>query len=1084
MPQPPDDFYDNVICGRAQITPVLKNLQHLVISGMVLSLVAGLPPAYASNPNLFVSAENPRFENHFAGSMVVEVVVNDSNLRETGKGRGEPDVTVNGRSLRMAQATDGNWYAYFANADYARAADQKSLDGGVPGEGLDFGVFCGRDTATSVLGVDFSDTDGVSVPSSAGLAGFSNGNSDFSDCTGGITASDGLNNVVRKPKSINADPNIPVGQIGLDSDAWPVIQLYSFNDVTVAYSPGGPAQTVDLDYGEIPNISLKLDRRLYPSNSEVFVTISDAQLNQDPTDRDSWTFAVGDEPAAFYHAFTSTGSNAANGGPGLVDLSSDLDDLGFDENGLFSITTDSIVVLGTNGNQPSAHASDGTGTFPSIVTFVETQPNTGIFETSDGRDDSLVEIIDNVPRGQREIVTYNDDSLSILSGSSTAAILTGGEASISLSAIPVWAPGTKIPVTVFDQDQNVNSGARDGLDLFRSTATIPAMRIGDPITLGSASGVTFHTSSDLSGGTPVPSSIPDVNSARMLIDTASVPDGGFEAVSINLGVPASRLAGLLIEDGGTNWLNYDLRSLSRQLDLDDLSDTGVTLYFGGLSDPSPVDIAGPGDLTGFQGLVQIGDSAVSSILGKSGTVFVVVNFDASSDSASVASVFNEDDQQPIVIDFFSFGLAGGEDVNNSIYRFELEETSDNSGVFEGTLEYALSNQLNIATSDLIKTLRPIGSEVRLVIADRLLGGEGISISYSDIDSAGASTPATAKSSILTHSGTVSTDKTAYSFGRPVTVILNDPDLNLQNDKIDTYPVIDDPDSEHVDAVGSSGGGRLLEIEIKGTKYRRCTINGVEHGGLAATGFVLVETGPSSGIFEGVFKMPSRICNGSGTALVYTSGGGIDVRYFDFRDSSGEQSIVTLSRQTSSLYQTTPQLNAERFDLPKHPRTTEVVLTGSIDGHKRGIPVGVVLQGPDGSERSFSVYPTSSGSYRVVMTLNSDSPTGSYDVHVLYHDEHVASTAFLVSGDRIPQSIRDIVGDWSGDRISDDFFRGGIRDLAEQRLIDPTGRPDKLRADAIPDWVKTASKLWLQDLISENEYLDAIEFLVKKGIIRI
>ena len=30
----------------------------------------------------------------------------------------------------------------------------------------------------------------------------------------------------------------------------------------------------------------------------------------------------------------------------------------------------------------------------------------------------------------------------------------------------------------------------------------------------------------------------------------------------------------------------------------------------------------------------------------------------------------------------------------------------------------------------------------------------------------------------------------------------------------------------------------------------------------ASGFTLVETGSSTGIFEGVFKMPSKICNKS------------------------------------------------------------------------------------------------------------------------------------------------------------------------------------------------------------------------------
>jgi len=41
----------------------------------------------------------------------------------------------------MVQATDGNWYAYFANVDKAKIADQIVLDAGVgaEGESLDFG---------------------------------------------------------------------------------------------------------------------------------------------------------------------------------------------------------------------------------------------------------------------------------------------------------------------------------------------------------------------------------------------------------------------------------------------------------------------------------------------------------------------------------------------------------------------------------------------------------------------------------------------------------------------------------------------------------------------------------------------------------------------------------------------------------------------------------------------------------------------------------------------------------------------------------------------------------------------------------
>jgi hypothetical protein len=136
------------------------------------------------NPNLYVSAENSQFHNYFSGSMVIEVVVSDPNLSNLGEEVGEPDVTLNGESLRMVQANDGSRYAYFANVDKAKAADSTV---GLAGEGLDFGVFCSKDTSSSVFGISLSETNGVAVPQSACLSDFTNGNSSFSPCTGSPT---------------------------------------------------------------------------------------------------------------------------------------------------------------------------------------------------------------------------------------------------------------------------------------------------------------------------------------------------------------------------------------------------------------------------------------------------------------------------------------------------------------------------------------------------------------------------------------------------------------------------------------------------------------------------------------------------------------------------------------------------------------------------------------------------------------------------------------------------------------------------------------------------------------------------------
>ena len=80
--------------------------------------------AYGANQNLYVSSENSLFNNYFAGSAVVEVVVKDPNLMEIDNSVGEPNVTINGNNLRMAQATDGNWYAYFAK--YCQSKNSRS----------------------------------------------------------------------------------------------------------------------------------------------------------------------------------------------------------------------------------------------------------------------------------------------------------------------------------------------------------------------------------------------------------------------------------------------------------------------------------------------------------------------------------------------------------------------------------------------------------------------------------------------------------------------------------------------------------------------------------------------------------------------------------------------------------------------------------------------------------------------------------------------------------------------------------------------------------------------------------------------
>ena len=1050
---------------------MLKSIHAFLTLFFIISLIPIIQAEAAGNANLFVSAENSKFNNHFSGSMVIEVVIRDNNIRDTDQGKGEPDVTINGKSLRMVQATDGNWYAYFANINKAKIADS-TLPNNITKQGLDFGSICTAAEATAVIGVDLNDADGVAYP--------------YDSCNG--VFNDSIN-VVRKAKTPN--PTIPniiglSGQIGIVEDTWPFIQLFSFDDVTIQYNPAGTPQRVDLKYDEIPNISFSIDREFYPNNAEVFLTVNDFQLNQDPTDEDSWTFNVNSPSATFYQAFDNTGRDSANGGPGLVNLVPSLSSLGFEDNGKLFFKLGNVMELTTNDEQRNTFVSDGANTFSQIITLVEDGPNSGLFDNADNNDNSVVKILNNAPRGQTGQIEYDQKSISVLTGFSSASVSITKPTLTIDSGSKTLSPGTKYPVILIDSDQNLNTGARDHLDVFRDTAIIPTITIGNPITLEHAQNVLFYQTSNVLGiFESATSSVPDSNSDRLIIDTSGIPNGPFEMISVNLGVSASTLSSTLLDVSnsntyGTNWINYDLRSFENDLGISDFSNTAFTLYFGSLVGPS-ITIVDAGDISSSHGFIQIDDLDVADISDESGTVFLVIDFN----SLGMLSDSSEINKQPIVFDFFSFGLQNDKSINHSIYRFELEETLDNSSTFEGTFEYAVTNQLNILDSNFIQTIKTIGDEIKIIVTNRLTDEKGIAISYSDLDKVGVFTTTSSKSDILTNSGVISTSSSSFRFGQPVTFTLKDPDLNLKNDLIDVYYVTNDPNSPNVDTVGRDGN-ILLEILIKDIRYKRCTINGVEHGGLADTGFTLVETGPGTGIFTGMFKMPSQICDKSGTKLISTAGGSLDAKYHDSRDESGNPNIFTMSRnKLVSSFSTQPALSTTNVSKPSSGNTENIVLSGSIANYKRGIPLTITLTEPNGKIQNFGASLTSSGGYKTVFTINENSLSGIYKIKLSHAGTDVGIISFTVTSPDIPNWIKNNANSWSSSSISDSQFTNDLEYLVEQGIISlPTSDLSNIGDEMIPDWIKNNAKWWGNDQISDQDFIQSIEYLIKKGIIRI
>jgi len=197
----------------------------MVAGGMSFAMPGVMPIAYAANANLFVSAENSQFSNYMSGPQVIEVVVIDPDINDTDEAKGEPDVTINGKTMRMVQAVDGNWYGYFADATQATLADSIA----VAGAGLDYGEFCDKDvTMTDSAGnitidVTFGETVGIAIPDSTS-AGTSGAIPADGTCATPLPAGggDGFINVVREEKDANggSGSTVGAGQIGIDVSYW------------------------------------------------------------------------------------------------------------------------------------------------------------------------------------------------------------------------------------------------------------------------------------------------------------------------------------------------------------------------------------------------------------------------------------------------------------------------------------------------------------------------------------------------------------------------------------------------------------------------------------------------------------------------------------------------------------------------------------------------------------------------------------------------------------------------------------------------------------------------------------------------
>ena len=676
-----------------------------------------------------------------------------------------------------------------------------------------------------------------------------------------------------------------------------LVQVFELDDGDSVEITADRDETVTLDYDDHSDIAtISVDRNDAPAGGQVHITISDLQLNLDPTDDDVWILTDGESAGYNNTVIAETDT------PVTINFTG--------ANGKLTVSeSDRGVIMYNNGDGPVG-----------VVAIDETGTNTGVFESQSG-DISEISINATAVSGDTFTIAYADDDQQI--------IVDDFDSTLELIADGTW--DSSEPLTIRLTNENLDFNTLIDNDMVFTDDDLAVLMMGDPVTLDNVRSVSAQKVGDAvdvnprtfvvtlnvtTDETPVDVVLTDDQLARLIDsthshyvhyianpadDAATLTDISTDAELLVDGEPTTGTNPIRVDENGfqqitvnpeadgrftitfdTTNLNDDAEGNGQLQDALDAIDTpgaddGQADAIAALADTANETVDDDTQTTAqintaletFRDAVNTALSPLPADVDVENNVKVIKNdavfddtpddaapdtqkrdFKSTSDIVADIKAHLTSEIMPVPVEFALEIFTFGADKNHAIYRALLEETSSDSAVFEGTVEYTMLNQLNVNEADTHTDITTLDDELVIILNDGYTGTGAPTVTYGG-DHARQDAPS--------YTGEVSFDSDTYRVADEVTVTLVDPDLNADADGIDIYTV---------DAtIGNAT--QLLSLTIG----EGCTIDDFEN-------LSLRETTDDSGTFEGSFDVPSE-CNG-----LTTTGEDISATYYDFRDSSG------------------------------------------------------------------------------------------------------------------------------------------------------------------------------------------------------
>ncbi|GFN40375.1 MAG: hypothetical protein YK1309IOTA_1670001 [Marine Group I thaumarchaeote] len=192
-------------------------------------------------------------------------------------------------------------------------------------------------------------------------------------------------------------------------------------------------------------------------------------------------------------------------------------------------------------------------------------------------------------------------------------------------------------------------------------------------------------------------------------------------------------------------------------------------------------------------------------------------------------------------------------------------------------------------------------------------------------------------------------------------------------------------------------------------------------------------------------------------------------------------------------------------LPSYKQISTISLTGTIDDYSRGSSVILNIIKPDRTTEQLKIFASKDGKYDTSFLLQHDSPTGDYRISVEYNEKIIDEYLINIKEkstqtspkptqpvtktvkEKVPGWIKNNAKWWSEGQIGESDFVGGIQYMIKEKIINIPDLPEQASTTAeekVPDWIKNNAGWWADGLISEDDFVNGIKWLVEKGIIRV